>query len=559
MGVMTAPKLIWCAARVLGALVVSAPLATAQSVNYLVYTPSVIVPGATTSVLVEAELGSAATTVNIDFNPAGTTASVITLRDNGSDGDRVAGDRIYSGRLPAAPIIAARTLDDVNRVFVGYLNAFSDTTRTVRSNLFVDVYSSDMGVYPVTRLSQFVQATTRVVNIHDASYFTSRNPTSAIREFYRHFPDRYDVLNIVYAPQRFENRTHGVIKNTVSGIGLPLSDSSASYGSAGRLLGLSQFPIPGFFDGAETGTLHELGHQWINNLRGQPFASGIPHWPYSSMAGGIMGFSIGGTGGQGGTFACVITEDPRGFVLTPRGDAPSFNDIDLYLMGLMPVNEVRDQFVFADQTTAPRCEGDVYTGAMTRVRIADVIAVAGGPRVPAFGPAPTTVRMATILVTRDGLATPETMSFYSWMTERFEWRTRVPTHSGFLKQLGQPYFIATGGRGTLEVDVDLGRADFAVTPGTAAATVTAGAAARYEIGVFSRRSTFTAPVALTCASLPANATCSFESASLTPGEGGQTTVLSIATANVVAGTHVVIVTGRNGDEKHSTAVSLIVQ
>jgi hypothetical protein len=46
---------------------------------------------------------------------------------------------------------------------------------------------------------------------------------------------------------------------------------------------------------------------------------------------------------------------------------------------------------------------------------------------------------------------------------------------------------------------------------------------------------------------------------VTPGAGGQTTVMSISTATVAAGTHIVIVTGRNGDEKHSTAVTLIVQ
>jgi hypothetical protein len=280
MGVMTAPKLIRCAARVLATLALSAPLAAAQSVNYLVFTPTVIVPGATTSVLVEAELGSAATSVTIDFSPAGTGASEIALRDNGSDPDRVAGDRIYSARLPAAPIVAARLPDDVNRVFVGFLNVFNDTTRTMRGNLFVDVYSSDIGVYPVTRLTQFVQATTRIVNIHDAGYFTSRMLTPVVREFYRLFPDTYDVLNIVYEPQRFDNRNHGVVKNTVSGIGLALSDASASLGSAGRLLGLSQFPLARYYDGAETGFIHELGHQWINHIRAAPFASGVPHWPY---------------------------------------------------------------------------------------------------------------------------------------------------------------------------------------------------------------------------------------------------------------------------------------
>jgi hypothetical protein len=549
-----------CALRIVVCLALAPESAIAQSVNYLVYTPSVVTPGATAPLLVEVELTAAATSVTIDFNPAGSASSSIALRDDGSEGDRAAGDRIYSGRLPVAPILAARTLDDVNRVFIGFLNVLNGSTATMRGNLFVDVYTSVMGVYPVSRLSQFVQATTRVVNIHDAGYFTSRNLSNVTREFYRYFPDNYDVLNIVFDPQRFENRTHFVVKNTVSGVGLSMTDSSATYGSGGRLTGISQFPISRLFDGVESGTLHELGHQWINFLRGAPFASGAPHWPYSSMASGIMGFSIGGTGGQGGNYPCTITEDPRGYLLTPRADTPVFNDIDLYLMGLLPANEVRTQFAFADQAAAPqvRCEG-IFTGAMTPITINEIMAAGGGPRVPAYGQAPNNFTMATVLVTRNGLASPEMMSFYSWMAERAEWRTRVPTHSGFVKELGQPFYLATGRRGTLQMDIDLRRPDFAVTPGTPSVTVRAGTEALYEIAVFSRGSTLDAPVTLSCESLPANATCAFQSNTVTPGAGGQTTVMSISTATVAAGTHIVIVTGRNGDEKHSTAVTLIVQ
>jgi hypothetical protein len=111
----------------------------------------------------------------------------------------------------------------------------------------------------------------------------------------------------------------------------------------------------------------------------------------------------------------------------------------------------------------------------------------------------------------------------------------------------------------LQMDIDLRRPDFAVTPGSPSVTVRAGAEALYEIAVFSRGSTLEAPVALSCESLPANAACAFQSSTVTPGAGGQTTVMSISTARVAAGTHIVIVTGRNGDEKHSTAVTLVVQ
>lgn len=239
----------------------------------------------------------------------------------------------------------------------------------------------------------------------------------------------------------------------------------------GRLQGISRFPIAGFYDGAETGFLHELGHQWINHMRVQPFASGSPHWPYSSMAAGIMGFSIGGrAGGQGGNFRCEITEGPAGFVLTRRTGAPGYNDLDLYLVGLLAANEVRDQFILADPSRVA-CNGGAVTGAVTRVGIADVVA-ALGPRTP---------------------------------------------------------------------------------------TVTGGADAQFEIAVTSRRSSFEAPVTLSCDTPPANALCLFEQSSVTHGASGGTVRLTISTRGVARGTHVVIVTGRSGGEKHSTALSLTIQ
>ena len=70
-------------------------------------------------------------------------------------------------------------------------------------------------------------------------------------------------------------------------------------------------------------------------------------------------------------------------------------------MGLLPAEQVRDQFVFADQSTAQRCDGSNYTGAMTRVRISDVIAGLG-PRTPAYGQlAAGQLRRARRVVMRD--------------------------------------------------------------------------------------------------------------------------------------------------------------
>ena len=112
------------------------------------------------------------------------------------------------------------------------------------------------------------------------------------------------------------------MRNEVRGIGVALIDSGAGYGSARRLQGISRFPLPTMFDGAEAGYQHELGHQWINFLRGTPLEPGIPHWPLSDLAADIMGFSLAGSN-VGGQFPYNLVPDGNDYrVVRPTQHAP---------------------------------------------------------------------------------------------------------------------------------------------------------------------------------------------------------------------------------------------
>ena len=509
----------------------TATTASAQTIAYYKFTPAVVPQSYSQPVLFEAEVTGQATRVTLDFQPGQLgTVTVLELRDDGTGGDRRAGDNTWSVQLPVAPLLAARRADDVQRVFAGFVNVFSGSTNVLRGNMFVPIYTTDLGTPSVSRLSQFVQATSRVVNIHDAAYFVDRSLTRVTREFYGSFGDDYDFLNVVYEPSRFANRTHFQTRNDIQGIGLTIFNNTAQYGSAGRLQGISQFPIGNFFDGAETGHIHELGHQWINFLNFPPLAAGMPHWPLSSMAGGVMGFSIGGTGGQGGSFRCDARDENGTVILGARPDAPPFNPLDLYLMGLLPADQVGTQIVFVDQPAAQslQCNGQAFTGAVTRLTIQDVIA-RYGPRSPAAGDAPTRFRVATILVTRDGLASQEEMWLYTHFAERGELRTRVPTHSGFVKELGRPFYLATGERATLEMSVEAAGADFSLVATPTSRTVAAGTPALFTISAMPVRSSYDTPVRFSCASLPANAACAFDPVEVTPGANGRDVNVTIAT------------------------------
>ena len=92
------------------------------------------------------------------------------------------------------------------------------------------------------------------------------------QRFYRNFADDFDVLNIVYAgPSFFQNRFHFAVQNTVQGIGVGILNNAASYGSVGRLLGISEFPLASYFDGADTAVQYEFGHQFIAFLNTPSF------------------------------------------------------------------------------------------------------------------------------------------------------------------------------------------------------------------------------------------------------------------------------------------------
>ena len=498
--------------------------ASAQSVTWYQFDPLVIPSTQTQPVLLEASVTGAPSRVSLELN----TGVTIEMKDDGSGGDRRAGDGVFTASVPAATILSSLRSDDVQRVFVGFLNVFNGSTSVLRGNMFADIHTADVGTSSIAQLAPDVQVTSRLVNIVDPPFFADSNVRRIAQIFYRYFGDSYDFLNVIAAPSRFANRTHSIVRNDVDGIGLPRSDLSAQFGSSGRLRGYTLFPIPGFYDGASTGYSHETGHQWINQLRFGAFAAGVPHWPASTMATGTMGFSIGGAGGQGGDFRCKIVER-EGLVQLqpiPLTESPVFNDFDLYLMGLLDPAAVQPQLVFPGLTTPPTCAG-TYAGTVTRVTV-DTIVAGAGKRTPDSSASPKSFRAATILVSRDGLVSRETMWLYSWLTARAELQASTPIHEGFVKAIGNPFFVMTGGRATIDTLLS-SDPDFSVRADQAALTVARGTPAVFRISVMPTRASFDQPVTLSCGAVPAPLTCAFSPAQLTPGAGGADVTLTVTT------------------------------
>ena len=442
-------------------VVLSYPLAalaqTEVQVVYSQFDPLVIRSDRTQPVLFEAKVLGSVSRVALEYTTDSQQVGVdLEMRDDGTGGDRAAGDSVYTVTIQASQITLGLQVNDVFRRFVGFLKVFPVTGNIFRGNVLAEIITDEIPRFPITNLDTDAQRTTHVVNIVDPDFVTGANPdvTRITKRFYQLAGDDYDFLNVVHALSRFQNRFHFATKNEVLGIGVNVFNNATTYGSSGKLSGISVFPISSFFDGADYGYQHELGHQWINFLHMPPLSLGIPHWPISSMAGGIMGFSIGPTS-QGGEYPCLLTSEPGGIRLTPRNGPPVFTDLDLYLMGMLPASQVAEQIVFAEQNKALAlpCNNQLFTGPVTRIAISDIVNTFG-TRVPDSINAPKNFKVATILVSKDRLLSEDEMAFFNFFARRAEETKEIAVHVGLLRGSTKPFVISTRGLSALNTQIN---------------------------------------------------------------------------------------------------------
>ena len=92
--------------------------------------------------------------------------------------------------------------------------------------------------------------------------------------------------------------------------------------------------------------------------------------------------------------------------------AVEFNDLELYLMGLIPADQVGRHFVFRDQDQLDQLTHEgILRGPVDFVDIDDIVAMEG-PRIPAVGDSQTSFNMATIVLSDGGLLSAEDMAFF---------------------------------------------------------------------------------------------------------------------------------------------------
>jgi hypothetical protein len=384
---------------------------------------------------------------------AAQTKVVLHLTFNNSDVMLTpdAAKKVFTGTIPAAALTTGLSDADVFRKLIGQIKVTTAGVEEAGGWLFGDVVTSAVPPVTPTALAADVQFTEHLVNIVFplAEKWTdvTLQLNAICQKFYQHFDDEYDFLQIVLARTHFESRFHGPTRNNVQGIGTPINNDDVQYGSGGRLLGFTIFPYACGFDAGAPTMMHELGHQWINQLKFAPLLDSVPHWPLSDLATDIMGFTIKASG-MSGQFDFTLQPLGNGdYQKVPDASPKKYSDLSLYLMGMIPASQVGSHFVFADQ--AQPLNLPTLKGPVTPLTINDVIAHVG-PRVPDASQSQKRFRCATILVSKAAFAPNDMLRLYDLFAARAGAKTALHYSDGFLAGTSHPFRLMTKGAGRLD-------------------------------------------------------------------------------------------------------------
>jgi hypothetical protein len=423
--------------RLFVALLFLATTAAAQSITWIKYDPGAIRSDRTTPATLDLTINGTVTGVRLDYAGGGSIALAPSAPGR------------WSASIPAAQLLAGYDANDVNHDFVGFVRLLGAGGTTLSSyNSFINVVDSRVPSPQIRQIDAAARATTRILNLYRPN-LTSTDVQTAAQHFFTYYHDDFDFLDVVFSlPSWPANRYHFAVRNDVQGIGMALTNNGAAYGSAAKLKGITVFPIDTLFDAGESAFSHELGHQWINFLKNPSLASGTPHWPPSTMARGIMGLSIPGSG-AGGDFPYTITlTNPTTAHVVQSTVTQEFGDLDLYLMGFLPPASVAPGILIQGSGCVD------CTVPASQITINDVIA-ANGPRVPSSATAQRSFRIATVVITRDRLLNDEELAIFEYFAARGESQDVLPYTSGLARGTTKPFYLATRRLGTVDLRLEL--------------------------------------------------------------------------------------------------------
>ncbi len=224
---------------------------------------------------------------------------------------------------------------------------------TITANMYAYQVSDSLYIGPSDRVANLIMSSTDYDDwIAKDGFQTSSKPREITQYLYRYFKDDFDCIMLI-TKESERPATIGyyginmAISNDVQGIGLSTYNRAYYYGSDGKLMSLMYLP---YVDAIKLGpTLHEFCHCWAN------FA--IP-----TVVSGHWGICGGNTKGQlGGFEQSTLQTNVDGnankysvgsFGTNANGgNGVPYNEMELYLMGMLPIDEVQEFDAFLDVPT----------------------------------------------------------------------------------------------------------------------------------------------------------------------------------------------------------------
>ncbi|MDA8100354.1 MAG: Ig-like domain-containing protein, partial [Nitrospiraceae bacterium] len=247
---------------------------------------------------------------------------------------------------------------------------------------------------------------------------SNEGPREAVaKEFLRTHKDEYDYL-VIFTNFNYLLPTHGVkgfyhsIRNDVQGIGLPLFDNSADYGSNGRLAGITDMgniidkttdPLDPDFENTLSTIHHELLHRWAAQIKFKDSTGNLStalldensgHWSFLLDTGGSVLYGNKWHDNGDGTFTSLYSFDEMKY----------YSPLDLYLMGMIGPGQVPAmRLIDNPAVSAARLpEANVaISGTARTITIEDIVA-ANGLRIPDATHSPKNFKTAFLLLVRPG-------------------------------------------------------------------------------------------------------------------------------------------------------------
>ncbi len=279
--------------------------------------------------------------------------------------------------------------------------------------------------------------------------------TGLVQDIYQRFDDDYDfIILLLNEPSIPENLSYygrliGV-SNSIGGIGLNSYNFSSEYGSSGKLKALIQMTGLEYLKYGPA--LHELAHQWANFALPTHSVSSTGTNLTSFLFGSHWGFTGGNTKGQLGGFeqSSLVDNGQNSYsvgefgTFANGGNGVPYNDLELYLMGMLPISEVGDFDMFTNITALDIVSSTFNFSAEDRTTFTpESLEELLGQREPSFEDSQKDFKVLAIVLTDNPLSEEE----WTKVDATVEWFSNPGDDGTYLYN----FWEATRGIGTVTI------------------------------------------------------------------------------------------------------------